>query len=568
MKQKLFFLGIAGFFILSSFNAFGIKGPRITFPSKGQVIYLVDPVFTWKYSPKASLSFEVMLATDPNFEKNVIVLKTTQPYLHLTLPYLKRGRFYFWSVRAIYKENNIKVITNWCHLDKKNINIFKFQVSDHSTGYTGFEPLTLSPGNDKNINTLKPEFSWGFPDHKNAIFQIKNIHGQFVSPEFQNIKYLLRIARSVDLTKDKKDFLVKSARNLKLTIPYLSPGSDFYWGVKAIYLDPVTGKTKETTWSRIDTLTKAVSHFHTSKEAIGVFGFETGMKEEVFDPYKIKSVEKLTADMGNSFSPAVSMDGRKLAFCSDRLGHLEIFVKNLDEKIGSGATQKTTSPRDKMNFNPFWLNDDAEVAFYSNRYKPDIWHLFTSNRGTGVTIQTLGMEMKEDPSHFNLYGSCSTDGKMVYTVKLEEKGMYYLYLLDPEDESKTQLKPGMFPDIRNENKIVYCSNETGNYEIIIVDLEGRSVYRPTFLTSDPALDYDPAFSPDGTRIAFTSTRSGNSDIWVMNIDGTNPTQVTFHPLVDRRPQWIDNETIVFQSNRTIGKNGEPIYNIYKMIIGR
>ena len=84
----------------------------------------------------------------------------------------------------------------------------------------------------------------------------------------------------------------------------------------------------------------------------------------------------------------------------------------------------------------------------------------------------------------------------------------------------------------------------------------------------PATDYDPAFSPDGTRIAFTSTRAGNSDIWIMDSDGSNPTQITFHPLVDRRPQWVDNGVIIFQSNRYIGKDGETVYDIYRMNVNR
>jgi hypothetical protein len=46
------------------------------------------------------------------------------------------------------------------------------------------------------------------------------------------------------------------------------------------------------------------------------------------------------------------------------------------------------------------------------------------------------------------------------------------------------------------------------------------------LTDDPAVDGDPAWSPDGSRIAFVSTRSGTADLWVMNVDGTGLTQVT------------------------------------------
>lgn len=48
---------------------------------------------------------------------------------------------------------------------------------------------------------------------------------------------------------------------------------------------------------------------------------------------------------------------------------------------------------------------------------------------------------------------------------------------------------------------------------------------PVRLTSDPAHDTDPAWSPDGRRIAFTSTRQGGYAIWVMNADGPAPARL-------------------------------------------
>ncbi|MGB9624650.1 MAG: TolB family protein, partial [Phycisphaerae bacterium] len=48
----------------------------------------------------------------------------------------------------------------------------------------------------------------------------------------------------------------------------------------------------------------------------------------------------------------------------------------------------------------------------------------------------------------------------------------------------------------------------------------------TQITSDPASDIQPEFSPDGKRIAFASDRAGNFDIWVVGIDGSEPTQLT------------------------------------------
>ena len=126
---------------------------------------------------------------------------------------------------------------------------------------------------------------------------------------------------------------------------------------------------------------------------------------------------------------------------------------------------------------------------------------------------------------------------------------------------------GMFPDIRNDDRIVYANNpdinNPYNFEIMVGNLEGNGIVEPTMLTDNPACDYDPVLSPDGTRIAFTSTRTGNSDLFVMDSDGSNVSQLTFNPMVDRRPQWVNNETLIFESNRA-NEKGEYYYQIYRI----
>jgi Tol biopolymer transport system component len=70
------------------------------------------------------------------------------------------------------------------------------------------------------------------------------------------------------------------------------------------------------------------------------------------------------------------------------------------------------------------------------------------------------------------------------------------------------------------------------------------------LTTDPKPDLRPAWSPDGTRLAFYSGRSGNDDIWAIDVDGNGEAQLTSDPGRDRRPSWSpDGSKIVFDSNR-------------------
>jgi len=75
----------------------------------------------------------------------------------------------------------------------------------------------------------------------------------------------------------------------------------------------------------------------------------------------------------------------------------------------------------------------------------------------------------------------------------------------------------------------------------------------TRLTFDPGLQSDPSFSPDGQFIAYSSDRSGNFDIWVQQISGGNPVQVTNNPAHDWQPDWSpDGKLIVFRSERDGG----------------
>jgi Tol biopolymer transport system component len=69
------------------------------------------------------------------------------------------------------------------------------------------------------------------------------------------------------------------------------------------------------------------------------------------------------------------------------------------------------------------------------------------------------------------------------------------------------------------------------------------------------VDNYPVYSPDGQHIAFSSWRDGNSEIYVMNADGSEQTRLTDHPAHDYEPQWINGgQDILFISTR----NGRQI----------
>jgi hypothetical protein len=74
-------------------------------------------------------------------------------------------------------------------------------------------------------------------------------------------------------------------------------------------------------------------------------------------------------------------------------------------------------------------------------------------------------------------------------------------------------------------KIAFVSDRDGNSEIYSCNTDGSNVQR---LTNDPWEDEQPAWSPDGTKIAFISNRTGGDhELYIMNSDGTNPVRKTF-----------------------------------------
>ena len=58
------------------------------------------------------------------------------------------------------------------------------------------------------------------------------------------------------------------------------------------------------------------------------------------------------------------------------------------------------------------------------------------------------------------------------------------------------------------------------------------------LTTARGADQWPVWSADGTKIAFESNRDGNSEIYVMNADGSEQTNITRNPAADTLPSWI------------------------------
>ena len=103
-------------------------------------------------------------------------------------------------------------------------------------------------------------------------------------------------------------------------------------------------------------------------------------------------------------------------------------------------------------------------------------------------------------------------------------------------------------------RIAFTSKRDGNFDIYVMNADGSGVIR---LTDDPASDGLPIWSLDGQKILFISRRDGNRDIYVMNADGSGVTRLTDSG-ADEMPSWSpDGRKIVFSSHRS--RRGPDIY---------
>ncbi len=97
-------------------------------------------------------------------------------------------------------------------------------------------------------------------------------------------------------------------------------------------------------------------------------------------------------------------------------------------------------------------------------------------------------------------------------------------------------------------KIAFVTYRDGNAQVYSMDADGTNKTR---LTHNSSNDQNPAWSPDGTKVAFQSTRDGaGARIYVMNADGSGQTRLTTGPGIELSPTWSPNgKKIAFSSNR-------------------
>ena len=110
--------------------------------------------------------------------------------------------------------------------------------------------------------------------------------------------------------------------------------------------------------------------------------------------------------------------------------------------------------------------------------------------------------------------------------------------------------------------ISFSSPRSGNFEIYIIDTDGNNLRN---LTNHPASDHSATWSPSGRSFAYVSHRDGKGEIYVMDLNKNKTHRLTNHPASDNKPSWSpDGKWIAFSSDREGDRAGN--YDIYKMDI--
>jgi TolB protein len=178
-------------------------------------------------------------------------------------------------------------------------------------------------------------------------------------------------------------------------------------------------------------------------------------------------------------------------------------------------------------------NGDQVVFSLSTAGSKDLNHMWTSNLdGTGLRKHTKLSTMQHEPAW-------SWNGDLIYFLSGDGGQAHDIWQLAPESGKVQQLTVASLyhfdvaagPD----GRLAYSSNRSGNYEIWVGPPNQDKP--PQQLTNHPALDAKPTWSPSGNTIAFESSRNGGLNIWKLDLESSELTQLTRHPKGARQPTW-------------------------------
>jgi TolB protein len=243
----------------------------------------------------------------------------------------------------------------------------------------------------------------------------------------------------------------------------------------------------------------------------------------------------------------------------------------------------TVSAQEKNTFNsivgvkdsyPCISKDGKKIVFQSNRTGK--WEIYTMDTsGKNILQLTSGIEEANTPVW-------SPDGRQIVFCKdLNDNSEIYIMNADGKNPRRLTNQPGddSHPKFSPDgNYIIFNSARTSPdlsidwgkqwLEIFIMKTDGTELKQ---VTSFKTISTYPSISPDGKKICFRkvisepgfnwdlSTAKRNSEVFVMNIDGTNAINISNNSAFDGWPAWTNSGDIIFSSNRGGIANEAQLY---------
>jgi TolB protein len=233
----------------------------------------------------------------------------------------------------------------------------------------------------------------------------------------------------------------------------------------------------------------------------------------------------------------------------------DIFTMNND---GTDLRRLTTNPADDAQAD--WAPDGRDIVYRirkpNSRINFEVSRMTASGGGvrtltdspTGVASSQPSWYPDRSAFLFRRSGGIEGPGSLWHMGLLGESPEL---LFDPPG---AQLYPSWSPDM---SRLLFATrkSETGDTDRAVESMAGDGTGLTTLFDVPGAYDSAPAWSPDGTRIAFESNSDvaggnpeGDMEIWMMGADGSDPIQITHNALHDEGPAWSPDGTMLAYSS--------------------
>jgi TolB protein len=228
-------------------------------------------------------------------------------------------------------------------------------------------------------------------------------------------------------------------------------------------------------------------------------------------------VRMLSAGGGDEGYPSMSPDARTIIYDSDATGQFDIWAMD-----ASGTNQRNLTNHRARDVAASWSPDGSQIAFMSDRdNEPGKFDVYTMN-ADGLNIRRVTHERTVWFPQYSPDGGTLAFhvGRDVHTARADGSGLRRL-TTDPAN--------GMYPSWSPDaSRIVFMSWRNGPTELFTMNADGTAQSRLLGMPEGDVID--PRWSPDGTRIVFVLVRGSGSSaaqsIWVVDSDGSTPTQLT------------------------------------------